>query len=96
MSKIQDVVADALQRLINSIAASTRWVLGLLGVLISTAATTASGEVIDDLTTYGQQPIDWNHVIKVVGPPILLAIAGYIKHKQEVAVALATPPPGSN
>ncbi len=86
------VVEDALKATFAFIGQSVQFLLGLIGVVIVTALSLC-GEILDDLTTYKVQPIDWAHVAKVAVPPLAVAVGAYIKHRSMVAVALATPAP---
>lgn len=90
MSKILE---DALRATFSYIGQSVQFIAGMLGVVLVTALS-LSGEILDDLTTYKTQPIDWVHVAKVVVPPCAVALAAYIQHRRLVVQALsATTPP---
>jgi len=86
------VIADALNAAFSFIGQSVQFIVGLLGVVLVTALS-LSGEILDDLTTYKTQPIDWVHVAKVVIPPCAVAMAAYIQHRRLVVQASNTPMP---
>jgi hypothetical protein len=86
------VIADALNATFSFIGQSVQFIVGLLGVVLVTALS-LSGEILDDLTTYKTQPIDWVHVAKVVIPPCAVAMAAYIQHRRVVVQASNTPMP---
>jgi hypothetical protein len=88
------VIADALSATLLFIGQSVQFIVGLLGVVLVTALS-LSGEILDDLTTYKTQPVDWVHVAKVVIPPCAVAMAAYIQHRRLVVQALTTPPPAA-
>lgn len=82
------VIEDALRRFINFVADSFMFIIGVIGVIIATI-TTLSGEWIDELTTYkAMDSFPWAHVLKVMLPPIVVAVSAYIKHRQIVANAI--------
>jgi hypothetical protein len=86
------LIEDALRASFSFIGQSVEFIVGLLGVVLVTALS-LSGEILDDLTTYKTQPVDWLHVAKVVIPPCAVAMAAYIQHRRLVVQALITPPP---
>jgi len=86
------LIEDALRALFSFIGKSVEFIVGLLGVVLVTALS-LSGEILDDLTTYKTQAVDWVHVAKVVIPPCAVAMAAYIQHRRLVVQALITPPP---
>ena len=86
------VIADALNATFSFVGQSVQFIVGLLGVVLVTALS-LSGEILDDLTTYKTQPIDWVHVAKVVIPPCAVAMAAYIQHRRVVVQASNTPMP---
>jgi hypothetical protein len=93
MAAIRDVIADALRSTFNFIGQAIQYSLGLLGVIIVSALTAMSGEVLDDITTYKSSEFDYAHLVKVIFPPIAIAVIGYIQHRRAVGIALATTPP---
>lgn len=80
------VFQDAFASLFAFIGRSMQFVIGLAGTVLVTALS-LSGEILDDLSTYKNAPIDWFHVAKVVGPPVAVAAAAYIQHTRLVAQA---------
>jgi hypothetical protein len=86
------IVEDALRATFSFIGQSVQFIIGLLGVVLVTALS-LSGEILDDLTTYKTQPVDWLHVAKVVIPPCAVAMAAYIQHRRLVGQALISTPP---
>ncbi len=92
-TRLGNMVLDAFEAFGTALRQVILFVLGLSGV-IAVASLSLSGEIIDDLTTYHSQPIDWMHVSKVMFPPVALAIVSYLKHTQLVQEALETTPPG--
>src|SRR5713226_9396609 len=86
------LIEDTLRATFSFIGQSVQFIVGLLGVVLVTALS-LSGEILDDLTTYKMQPIDWFHIAKVVVPPCAVATAAYIQHRRLVVNALNSPPP---
>jgi len=86
------ILENALRAIFSFIGQSVQFIVGLLGVVLVTALS-LSGEILDDLTTYKTQPIDWVHVAKVVIPPCAVAMAAYIQHRRLVVQASSTATP---
>lgn len=85
-------IEDTLRGFFGWVAGSVRFATELVGVVFLAAAL-QGGELVDDLTTYKNDKIDWVHVVKGSGAPVIASVALYIKHKQLVADALAKEPP---
>ena len=84
------LIEDALRALFSFIGKSVEFIVGLLGVVLVTALS-LSGEILDDLTTYKTQAVDWVHVAKVVIPPCAVAMAAYIQHRRLVVRGWSAP-----
>ena len=74
------------------IGSGVRFLLGLLSC-VALASIPVVGEVLDDLTTYKDSPIDWLHVIKIFWPAVGAALTGYLGHLYLVNQALHTEVP---
>lgn len=92
MAKLQDVIADALQRLFNFIGESVSYILGLLGAIIM-GALPAAAEIADDLSNFEHDPLYWNHIVKIAAAGVIPALAAYVGGQKAINRALATPPP---
>lgn len=95
MNRFLEILADALQATFNFIGQGVQFLLGLIGVILITGLS-LSGEVIDEFTTYKSlttlEGFPWGHVLKVMIPPMSLAIVGYLQHRKGMAEALNAGP----
>lgn len=78
--------------LVNWIGETFNLLFGIVGAVLLTELTLA-GEIIDDLSTYKDSPLDYYHLAKVCIPPGALAVVAYIQHRKAITKALQTPAP---
>ena len=91
-AELKKYLIDKLKDLIDSLGSGIQLLLGIIATVIVTVSA-LSGEILDDISTYKDTPIDWMHVAKVAIPPVMVSVGAFIKHRQLVQIALRTPVP---